>query len=235
MSSRSYWKIVFDMAWKRAWSGANMKYIIPALAFTLSRTSCYGLFALANLVPYPVFRDNATATLIIQLGQVIVPIAVLVFLAAKGISSIPPEIHNEKIDQIMGRDNQIKDLKDRWECVPIQANLGIECLTDEPNHRVSIKIHNPLAQKLDDLTVELVSFICIGQMYGRAPQDLNPASPHRFSRGEGKESGAILPCDSTTIYIAELDQVENIVFLPKSNADFAQLANALASAENAQD
>ncbi len=133
------------------------------------------------------------------------------------------------------KSDDIKRLRDKWECVPINAGLKIECLTDESNHRVSIKIRNPLAQKLDYLTVELVSFVCVGQMYGRAPQDLNPASPHRFSEGESKESGVILPCDSTTIYIAELDQIENIVFLPKSNADFAKYAIALADNENSQD
>ncbi len=90
-----------------------MKVVISVLALVLLSTFCHGALVIARLEPLEWFRDSILSTQISGIAQVILSMVILVILFLGLIVSTPPEMYNEKIDEIKKEQKKNQKLEER--------------------------------------------------------------------------------------------------------------------------
>lgn len=136
-------------------------------------------------------------------------------------SSIPPELHNEKVGEINRLQNQIIDdranaereiveLKNKLDGLPVQPPF-IKCFNyKQTNRLVGISIRNPNPKKITNLQVKLVDLSLIES--GQRNPLIEDANFHEFTKGKFTEQNVILRDENVIVYIAEVDLNENLTF-----------------------
>ncbi len=201
MEHKSFWqyhKYIWSSALRTAWEklgvlGAIVGFIAALLASILIRW--------ANS------RSDGSAEFIIVLTAAFFLVLCILALAifASRESAI---VYNKQVDQI----DNLKGLA----ILP----LDIRCFNyDPPKQTVGIEIHNPNLTELTYLGVELVSLIWIGEQDERWELTTNNKA-FNFSLGEYVQQGTIPRDQTTRIYIAEVNQFNDIVFIPFQNYPF---------------
>ena len=125
LSNRAYWQTVTSRALSRVWDSSAIKGIILALGVLVLATVGFGILLSNGIITLSSFRDSIISTSVFQIATVCLYGIIVVGIFGSYLLRLPVERHNEQIDEINALDNQVKELKDKYEGDQVQANLVI--------------------------------------------------------------------------------------------------------------